>query len=115
MSEQPPKKDEKSRSSFSKMVGSKAQRKLKARKNAARGVWFGMGMMGLIGWSVILPTLAGAALGFWLDSRFESKYSWTLSLIVAGLFIGCVIAWHWVSKEYKEICAEEEQEQNDDE
>ena len=33
------------------------------------GVWFGLGMMGLIGWSVVVPTLLGAALGIWLDKR----------------------------------------------
>ena len=44
-------------------VGAKAARKLKARRNATQGVWFGLGMMGLIGWSVAVPTLLGAALG----------------------------------------------------
>jgi predicted F0F1-ATPase subunit len=37
------------------------------------GVWFGLGMMGLIGWSVAVPTLLGAALGLWLDSRHPRK------------------------------------------
>ena len=49
--------------SFSREVGAKAARKLKARRNSTQGVWFGLGMMGLIGWSVVVPTLLGAALG----------------------------------------------------
>jgi predicted F0F1-ATPase subunit len=49
------------------------------------GVWFGLGMMGLIGWSVAIPTLLGAALGIWLDSRHPGSHSWTLALLVAGL------------------------------
>jgi predicted F0F1-ATPase subunit len=28
-------------------------------------------MMGLIGWSVAIPTLLGAALGLWLDSAIR--------------------------------------------
>jgi ATP synthase protein I len=80
-------------------VGAKAARKLKARRNPGAGVWFGLGMMGLIGWSVVVPTLAGAALGIWLDTHRPGEHSWTLALLVAGLAIGCFNAWHWVAKE----------------
>ena len=51
---------------FSQEVGAKAARKLKAQRHVTRTVWFGLGMMGLIGWSVAIPTLIGAALGIWL-------------------------------------------------
>jgi ATP synthase protein I len=81
-------------------IGAKEDRKLKARRNPAPGVWFGLGMMGLIGWSVSVPTLLGAALGLWLDKHHPGKHSWTLALLVAGLAIGCFNAWHWVANEY---------------
>ena len=84
-------------------VGAKAVRKLKARRNPSQGVWFGLGMMGLIGWSVVVPTLLGAALGIWLDNHHQGSHSWTLMLLVIGLVIGCVNAWHWVGKEDKEM------------
>ena len=80
-------------------VGAKASRKLKARRSGTPGVWFGLGMMGLIGWSVAVPTLLGAALGLWLDQRYPGGRSWTLALLVAGLTIGCLNAWHWVARE----------------
>jgi ATP synthase protein I len=89
-------------------VGAKARRKLKARRNAVQGVWFGLGMMGLIGWSVVVPTLLGAALGSWLDERYPRGSSWTLALLVAGLCIGCLNAWHWVSKEDRAMRDERE-------
>jgi ATP synthase protein I len=85
---------------FSRRVGEQAARKLKARRSA-NGVWFGLGMMGLIGWSVAIPTLLGVALGYWLDRQFPGGHSWTLALLVAGLTIGCFTAAHWVAKEYK--------------
>jgi ATP synthase protein I len=91
-------------------VGAKAARKLKARRNP-QGVWFGLGMMGLIGWSVVVPTLLGAALGLWLDNRHPGTHSWTLALLAAGLAIGCLNAWHWVAKEDKAM--HEEQENGD--
>lgn len=89
--------------SLSQEIGAKAARKRKARRNAAQGVWFGLGMMGLIGWSVAIPTLLGAALGLWLDRHYPGRHAWTLALLVAGLALGCMTAWHWVAKEDKEM------------
>jgi ATP synthase protein I len=80
-------------------IGGQATRKLKARRDGAPGVWSGLGMMGLVGWSVVVPTLLGAALGLWLDHRHADTHSWTLALMVAGLTLGCLNAWHWVDKE----------------
>jgi ATP synthase protein I len=102
----------KDRSPFSREVGAKVARKLKARRKSTAVVWFGLGMMGLIGWSVVVPTLLGAALGIWLDNRHPGSHSWTLMLLVIGLVIGCLNAWHWVGKEDKEM--REEQENNDE-
>ncbi len=112
MSDDPFKKPAKDAPTFASEVGAKATRKLKARRNPASGVWFGLGMMGLIGWSVVVPTLLGAALGIWLDNNHPGKHSWTLALLVAGLTLGCLNAWHWVSKEDKAM--REEQEDHDE-
>ena len=92
---------------FAEQIGAKAARKLKARKST-QGVWFGLGMMGLIGWSVVVPTLLGAALGLWLDKHHPGKHPWTLALLVVGLAIGCLNAWHWVAKEDKAMRDEKE-------
>ena len=100
------------KSTLAEEVGAKAVRKLKARRNSSQGVWFGLGMMGLIGWSVTIPTLLGAALGLWLDQKYPGKHGWTLALLVAGLLIGCLNAWHWVAKEDKAM--HEDQEENHD-
>ena len=94
-------------STFAGQVGAKAARKLKARRHATPGVWFGLGMMGLIGWSVVVPTLLGAALGLWLDTRHPGTHAWTLALLMAGLAIGCWNAWQWVAKEEKAMRQEQ--------
>ena len=93
---------------LAQQVGAKAARKLKAQRNPAPVVLFGLGMMGLIGWSVVVPTLLGAALGSWLDHHYPGKHVWTLALLVAGLSIGCLNAWHWVANEDKAMHQEEE-------
>jgi ATP synthase protein I len=84
---------------FVRQVTAKAARKLRAQREGKQGVWFGLGMSGLIGWSVAVPTLLGAMLGLWLDRRHPGTRSWTLMLLVAGLCIGCANAWHWVAEQ----------------
>ena len=106
------KKSPRNEPTFGEQVGAKAARKLKARRHGRSGVWLGLGMMGLIGWSVAVPTLIGAALGLWLDKRYAGSRSWTLALLAAGLAIGCLNAWHWVAKEDKAM--REEQENGDE-
>ena len=112
MSDEPKTKPLKPKPPLSQEGGAKAARKLRAQRHVTRTVWFGLGMMGLIGWSVAIPTLLGAALGIWLDKRYPGSHSWTLMLLVIGLIIGCVNAWHWVAKEDREM--REEQEDNDE-
>jgi ATP synthase protein I len=84
---------------LAEQVSAKAARKLRARRDGAPGVWSGLGMMGLIGWSVAVPTLLGAALGLWLDSRHFGAHPWTLALLMAGLVLGCLNAWRWVAQQ----------------
>ena len=90
-------------STFSRQVRAQAARKLKAQRGVPRSIWFGLGMSGLIGWSVTVPTLLGAALGIWIDQHHPSRYSWTLMLLLIGLIVGCCSAWRWVDSEYKEM------------
>jgi ATP synthase protein I len=106
-----PKKILRNEPTFAEEIAAKATRKIKARKST-QGVWFGLGMMGLVGWSVVVPTLLGAALGIWLDKHHPGKKPWTLALLVVGLAVGCLNAWYWVAKEEK---AMQDETEDDDE
>ena len=108
MTDESKQKPLKPKSTLSREVGAKAARKMRAQRHVNRTVWFGLGMMGLVGWSVAIPTLLGAALGLWLDRRYPGGHSWTLALLVAGLAIGCLNAWRWVAKEDKAMRDEQE-------
>ena len=90
----PPRESER----ISEEIGSKAERKIRAREADDRGVWFGLGMFGLVGWAVAIPTLAGVLLGVWLDGRYPGKPSWTLTLLFLGMLLGCANAWYWVRR-----------------
>lgn len=84
---------------FKEKVEAKEARKLKARQEERPKVWFGLGMFGLVGWSVAIPTLIFIAIGLWIDATWPSRYSWTLMLLFIGIAIGCVNAWYWVQRE----------------
>lgn len=87
------------RDEFAEQVEKKQKWKEKARREQHRSIWFGMGMFGLVGWSVAIPTVLFLALGIWIDGRVDSPYSWTLMLLVVGIAVGCLNAWFWVTKE----------------
>jgi ATP synthase protein I len=87
------------REPFSDEVGRRAERKRRAREQERPTAWFGLGMFGLVGWSVAIPTLIGIALGVWLDHRWPGRVSWTLTFLIIGVALGCLNAWYWVKQE----------------
>lgn len=88
---------------FSDTIDKKVNRKIAAGKDTRNELWHGIGTMGIVGWSVAVPTLLGIALGIWLDKNIHDSYSWTLMMLFAGIIAGCALAWHWIAKEQKEI------------
>ena len=66
-----PDEDRDRHKAFERTVQGKAARKIRARRNRERGIWFSLGMMGLVGWSVTLPAVLGAFVGRWLDHRWD--------------------------------------------
>lgn len=88
-------------------VGEKEARKLKARRRPT-SIWFGLGLFGVIGWSVAIPTLLGILIGAWIDSNWPSQFSWTLMLLLLGIVLGCLNAWNWVDRERQGIGEEDE-------
>jgi ATP synthase protein I len=88
---------------FVTSIDTKATRKLNAQRNPGRSIWLGLGNMGIIGWSVSVPTLLGLTLGFYIDRHYPSAISWTLNLLLIGLAIGCISAWIWIANEDKDI------------
>ncbi len=84
---------------FREKIEKKVDRRLKGLHKDERSLWFGLGMFGLVGWSVAIPTLIGVAVGLWLDLTFPGRPLWTLMLLVAGVIIGSLNAWYWIKKE----------------
>jgi ATP synthase protein I len=80
-----------------KAIAEKEARRISARREKDQSLLFGLSIFGIVGWSVVIPTMIGIALGIWLDGRWPSRFSWTLMLLFGGLILGCLNAWYWVS------------------
>ena len=101
---------------FQSDVERQEARKMRARRRSSQSVWFGLGVIGVIGWSVVIPTLVGVALGIWLDSRGSGGgISWTLTLMFVGLALGCLNAWHWIRNERRKIEEEDKEREIEEE
>lgn len=80
-------------------IGPKEARRIKTREQKNQAIWSWLGTFGLVGWSVAIPTLLGIAVGIWIDRTWPSRFSWTLMLLMAGLMLGCLNAWFWITRE----------------
>ncbi|TDG36472.1 ATP synthase subunit [Pedobacter changchengzhani] len=86
---------------FSRIILAKEKQKLNALNEKKKSEWFGLGMFGMVGWSITVPTFLGTLGGIWLDKNYPQTFSWTITCLIVGLVTGCVIAWNWVIKENK--------------
>ncbi|HET20390.1 MAG TPA: ATPase F0F1 [Chromatiales bacterium] len=84
---------------MSREVERKAARRLQSRRAGERDLWFWLGMFGMVGWSVAIPTLAGIAIGLWADRHWPGGPSWSLTGLTLGILLGCLNAWYWVRRE----------------
>ena len=85
-------------SDFPRQIERKVRRKLRARRDGEQSIYFWLGMFGMVGWSVAVPTLLAIFAGLWLDKHVPVDFSWTLTLLVLGVALGCWNAWYWVQR-----------------
>ncbi|OPY05986.1 MAG: putative F0F1-ATPase [Syntrophaceae bacterium PtaB.Bin038] len=88
---------------YTKNVGKKEARRLKGKTQKDETIWFGLGMFGIVGWSVAIPALVMTALGLWIDRTWPSRFSWTLMMLIMGVAVGCMNAWYWVKRARQDI------------
>jgi ATP synthase protein I len=63
------------------------------RRDGERSIGQNLAMIGALGWTIVTPALLGIFAGRWLDRMFAAGIFWTLGLLVAGLTLGCWLAW----------------------
>lgn len=67
-----------------------------------RSIGQNIAMIGMIGWLVVTPMLAGIFVGRWMDEMFGSGIFWTGALLMVGTVIGGALAWKRLRREQSE-------------
>lgn len=74
------------------------ERRDRARREGGRSIGQDLALVGVIGWTLVIPALLGVYAGRVLDRRFGSGVFWTLGLLVAGVVVGGALAWQRLNK-----------------
>ncbi|MBY8975876.1 AtpZ/AtpI family protein [Rhodobacteraceae bacterium NNCM2] len=56
-----------------------------------------LAQIGVLGWIIVAPMLAGLFLGRWLDRLSGTSVFWSAPLLLLGLGIGGWSAWRWMN------------------
>ena len=80
-------------------VKTRRERRGRWEREGERSIGQNLAMIGALGWIIVTPTLGGIFLGRWFDHLFQSGIFWTLGLLVAGLALGCTLAWKRMHRE----------------
>lgn len=91
----------------------RAERMQHSRSRPGYNPLRGVSAFGVVGWSIAIPTVAGALLGRWLNRVAPQDFSWTIALILGGLVIGLLVAWEWIAKENRQTLADTPPRQQD--
>lgn len=79
-------------------VRTKRERQARWQREGERPVGRNLAMIGVLGWTIVAPTLVGIFVGRWLDRALATGIFWTLGLLVAGVALGCVLAWQRIGR-----------------
>ena len=74
-------------------VKQRRERRAQQQREGEPSVGRNLALIGVLGWTIVTPTVIGVFVGRWLDRQFGSGLFWTLGLLVLGLALGCRLAW----------------------
>jgi ATP synthase protein I len=58
-----------------------------------------LGQIGILGWTIVIPTLLGLAIGHWLDRYFGTRVFFSAPLLMVGAALGLWSAWKWMHRQ----------------
>ena len=73
-----------------------AERAREGEDNPEPSLGARLGQIGILGWTIIVPTLIGVVAGRWLDHAFGTGIFFSAPLIMVGAALGFWSAWKWM-------------------
>lgn len=74
-------------------VGRRHRQRLHWQTSGERPLARNLAMIGFLGWVVVAPALLGILAGRWLDRQLGTGITFSGAMLVAGLTLGCWLAW----------------------
>ncbi|KGU61678.1 F0F1-ATPase subunit family protein [Burkholderia pseudomallei MSHR465J] len=74
----------------------RARRAARARRDPEPSLGRRLAQIGVLGWTIVAPTLAALALGRWLDRMFATRVFFSAPLLMLGAALGLWLAWRWM-------------------
>lgn len=76
-----------------------AARERQGEKDPEPSLGARLGQIGILGWSIVVPTLLALVVGRWLDRTFATGVFFTAPLIMIGAALGLRSAWKWMHRQ----------------
>ncbi|AYG63560.1 AtpZ/AtpI family protein [Rhizobium jaguaris] len=90
--------DPKAGDGLAKAARRAAEREKQGNANPEPSLGARLGQIGILGWTIVVPTLVALALGRWLDRIFATGIFFTAPLIMIGAIFGFWSAWKWMHR-----------------
>jgi ATP synthase protein I len=66
------------------------------REASNASFWRSLGVLGVVGWPIVIASVGGALAGRWLHARWATGTWLTALLVAAGAAVGMVVAWRLI-------------------
>jgi ATP synthase protein I len=76
-----------------------AKREAKGRADPEPSLDARLGQIGVLGWTIVVPTLLLLFLGRWLDRTLGTGIFFSAPLLMIGAAIGFWSAWRWMQRQ----------------
>jgi ATP synthase protein I len=70
--------------------------RLEHREPGDASFWRSLGVIGAVGWPIVIATVGGALAGRWLHAHWETGFGVTALLVGAGAALGMAIVWRLI-------------------
>lgn len=78
---------------------SAANREARGRAEPEPSLASRLGQIGILGWTIVVPTLLGLFIGRWLDRFFATRVFFSAPLLMIGAAAGLWSAWKWMHRQ----------------
>jgi len=90
--------DQAEQEEMQRAIAMRKQRRDKFEQDGERPLWKNLSMIGALGWLIVVPIVAGALVGSWLDARLHTGITFSGAMILIGAVAGSYLAWKRVDK-----------------